>query len=67
MTGEIKKDKYVYDRRVGIRALGGNAYIREERPAELLGDVMPPFRTPTRSPRLQPHSAPPTSASKSSV
>jgi hypothetical protein len=21
MTGEIKKDKYVYDRRVGIRAL----------------------------------------------
>ncbi len=66
MTAEIKKGKYVYYRCTGFKGRCGNAYVREERLAELLGDVIAPFRSPRRShQRSRRHSAPPTNASKS--
>ena len=40
MTAERKKGKYTYYRCTGFRGTCGNAYIREERLADLLGEVV---------------------------
>ena len=47
MTAEKKKGKYVYYRCTGFRGKCGNAYIREERLADLLGDVITPIQITT--------------------
>ncbi len=44
MTAEIKKGKYVYYRCTDFKGACGNAYIREERLSELLGDVIAPIQ-----------------------
>jgi len=48
MTAEIKKGKYVYYRCTGFKGACGNAYVREERLAELLGDVIAPIQSTER-------------------
>jgi len=44
MTAEKKKGKYVYYRCTGFKGACGNTYIREERLADLLGDVVKPIQ-----------------------
>ena len=44
MTAERKKAKYVYYRCTGFKGACGNAYIREERLAELLVSVVTPIQ-----------------------
>ena len=44
MTAERKKGKYVYYRCTGFRGACGNTYIRQERLADLLGDVVKPIQ-----------------------
>jgi site-specific DNA recombinase len=44
MTAERKKSKYVYYRCTGFKGKCGNSYIREERLADLLGDVVTPVQ-----------------------
>src|SRR6478609_6281426 len=44
MTAERKKGKYVYYRCTGFKGKCGNTYIREERLADLLGDVVTPVQ-----------------------
>jgi site-specific DNA recombinase len=44
MTAERKKGKYVYYRCTGFKVACGNVYIREEKPAALLGDVIKPVQ-----------------------
>src|SRR5262249_48280156 len=44
MTAEKKKGKYVYYRCTGARGACGNAYIREEQLATLLGRVVAPIQ-----------------------
>jgi hypothetical protein len=44
MTAEKKKGKYIYYRCTGFRGACGNAYIREERLADLLGDTIAPIQ-----------------------
>jgi site-specific DNA recombinase len=44
MSAEKKKGKYVYYRCTGFKGACGNAYIREERLADLLGDVITPIQ-----------------------
>jgi hypothetical protein len=43
MTAEQKKGKYVYYHCTGFEGRCGNTYIREERLADLLGDVVKPI------------------------
>jgi hypothetical protein len=47
MTAEKKKGKYVYCRRTGSKGKCGNEYIREERLADLLGDVIQSVQIPS--------------------
>jgi len=44
MTAEKKKGKYVYYRCTGFKGACGNAYVREEKLADLLGDVIKPIQ-----------------------
>jgi site-specific DNA recombinase len=44
MTAEIKKGKYIYYRCTGFKGACWNAYIREERLAELMKDVIAPIQ-----------------------
>src|SRR6266849_5077525 len=44
MTAEKKKNKYTYYRCTGFKGACGNTYIREERLADLLGDVVKPIQ-----------------------
>jgi site-specific DNA recombinase len=44
MTAEMKKGKYVYYRCTGFKGKCGNTYVREERLAALLGDVVKPVQ-----------------------
>jgi hypothetical protein len=44
ITAEKKKGKYVYYRCTGFRGACGNTYAREERLADLLGDVIRPIQ-----------------------
>ena len=44
MTAEKKKNRYVYYRCTGFKGACGNTYIREERLADLLGDVVKPIQ-----------------------
>jgi site-specific DNA recombinase len=44
MTAERKKGKYVYYRCTGFKGACGNVYIREEKLAVLLGDVIKPLQ-----------------------
>jgi site-specific DNA recombinase len=44
MTAEKKKGKYVYYRCTGFKGACGNTYMREERLADLLGDVITPIQ-----------------------
>jgi site-specific DNA recombinase len=44
MTAERKKGTYVYYRCTGFKGKCGNRYIREERLADLLGDVVTPVQ-----------------------
>jgi len=44
MTAEKKKGKYVYYRCTGFKGACGNAYIREEKLADLLGEVVKPIQ-----------------------
>jgi site-specific DNA recombinase len=44
MTAEKKKGKYVYYRCTGYKGACGNVYVREERLADLLGDVIRPIQ-----------------------
>jgi site-specific DNA recombinase len=44
MTAEKKKGKYVYYRCTGFKGACGNTYIREERLADLLGNVVTPIQ-----------------------
>jgi hypothetical protein len=43
MTAERKKGKYVYYRCTGFKGACGNVYIRQEKLADLLGDVIKPI------------------------
>ena len=43
MTAELKKGKYVYYRCTGFKGACGNIYIREEKLADLLADVIKPI------------------------
>jgi hypothetical protein len=47
MTAEKKKGKYVYYRCTGYKGACGNRYVREERLADLLGDVIKPIQIPS--------------------
>jgi site-specific DNA recombinase len=47
MTAEKKKGKYVYYRCTGFKGKCGNTYIREERLADLLGNVIRPIQITT--------------------
>ena len=47
MTAQMKKGKYVYYRCTGFKGKCGNTYIRQERLAELLSDVIKPIQIPT--------------------
>jgi site-specific DNA recombinase len=47
MTAEKKKGKYVYYRCTGYHGACGNAYVREERLADLLGEVIRPIQIPS--------------------
>ena len=51
MTAERKKGKYVYYRCTGFKGACGNTYIREERLADLLGDVITPIQISPRDRR----------------
>jgi hypothetical protein len=44
ITAEKKKGRYVYYRCTGSKGLCGNAYIREEQLADLLGNVITPIQ-----------------------
>jgi site-specific DNA recombinase len=44
ITSEKKKGKYVYYRCTGYKGACGNTYVREERLADLLGDVIRPIQ-----------------------
>ena len=44
MTAERKKGKYVYYRCTGFKGACGNEYIRQEKLADLLGDVIKPIQ-----------------------
>jgi len=44
MTAEKKKGRYVYYRCTGFRGRCGNAYIRQEQLATLLGTVLKPIQ-----------------------
>src|SRR5262245_50200666 len=44
MTAEKKKRRYVYYRRTGFKGSCGNAYIRQEQLADLLGSVISPIQ-----------------------
>jgi site-specific DNA recombinase len=44
MTAEMKKGKYVYYRCTGFKGACGNAYIRQEKLADLLGNVIKPIQ-----------------------
>jgi hypothetical protein len=44
MTAEKKKGKYIYYRCTGFKGACGNTYMREERLAEVLGDVIAPIQ-----------------------
>ena len=44
MTAEMKKGKYVYYRCSGYHGKCGNAYVRQERLAQLLGEVIRPIQ-----------------------
>ena len=46
LTAERKKGKYTYYRCTGYRGACGNTYIREERLADLLGDVVQRIQIP---------------------
>jgi hypothetical protein len=50
MTAEPKKCKYTYYRCTRFRGACGNAYIREERFADLLGAVVRGIQIPTERP-----------------
>ena len=44
LTAEMKKGKYVYYRCTGFKGACGNEYVREERLAELLTEVIKPIQ-----------------------
>jgi DNA invertase Pin-like site-specific DNA recombinase len=46
MTAEMKKGKYIYYRCTGFRGACGNEYIREEKLADSLGDVIQRVQIP---------------------
>jgi site-specific DNA recombinase len=47
MTAEKKKGKYVYYRCTGYKGACGDEYVREERLADLLGEVIRPIQIPS--------------------
>src|SRR4051812_31211313 len=61
MPAERKKGKYVYYRCTGFNGKCGNTYVRQERLADLLGDVLTPRQlSPEVAEGIAVRSAPPT-------